>query len=104
MRFIGNKENLVEKIHKVLKDEKINGSSFFDFFESVKYEGHPLLWYFLLWFLNKITANPIIMQIVHWLISVATISIFIIYSPFNTLQKIYVDFSICFGGAIFETM
>ncbi len=32
MRFIGNKENSVEKIHKVLKDEKINDHSFFDFF------------------------------------------------------------------------
>ncbi|BDA39670.1 hypothetical protein [Candidatus Atelocyanobacterium thalassae] len=84
--------------HAMWRDE-LNGwliardsSSFFDFFESVKYEGHPLLWYFLLWFLNKITANPIIMQIVHWLISVATISIFIIYSPFNALQKILFSF------------
>ena len=32
MRFIGNKENLVEKIHSVLKEEKIKGDSFFDFF------------------------------------------------------------------------
>ena len=84
--------------HSMWRDE-LNGwliardsSSFFDFFESVKYEGHPLLWYFLLWFLNKFTANPIIMQVVHWLISVATLSIFIIYAPFNTLQKVLFSF------------
>ena len=50
MRFIGNKENLVEKIHKVLKDEKINGSSFFDFFAGTtsvgryfKNKGHKIV-------------------------------------------------------------
>jgi adenine-specific DNA-methyltransferase len=32
MRFIGNKENLVEKIHQVMQLKKIEGSSFFDFF------------------------------------------------------------------------
>ncbi len=84
--------------HAMWRDE-LNGwliardsSSFLDFFESIKYEGHPLLWYLLLWALNRITADPIIMQVVHWLISVATIYIFIIYSPFNILQKILFSF------------
>ena len=84
--------------HAMWRDE-LNGwliardsSSFLDFFESIKYEGHPLLWYLLLWALNRITADPIIMQVVHWLISVATIYVFIIYSPFNILQKILFSF------------
>jgi adenine-specific DNA-methyltransferase len=32
MRFIGNKENLVEKIYQVLQSKNIQGNSFFDFF------------------------------------------------------------------------
>jgi adenine-specific DNA-methyltransferase len=32
MRYIGNKESLLEKIHQVMQSKRINGDSFFDFF------------------------------------------------------------------------
>lgn len=32
MRYIGNKENLLEKIHQVIQSKNIKGNSFFDFF------------------------------------------------------------------------
>lgn len=32
MRYIGNKENLLEKIYQVMQSKNINGNSFFDFF------------------------------------------------------------------------
>jgi len=32
MRFIGNKENLVEKIYQIMQSKKISGNSIFDFF------------------------------------------------------------------------
>lgn len=32
MRYIGNKENLLDKIHQVMKSKSIQGESFFDFF------------------------------------------------------------------------
>ncbi len=32
MRYIGNKENLLDKIHQVIQSKKIQGNSFFDFF------------------------------------------------------------------------
>ncbi len=32
MRFIGNKENLVEKIYQIMQSKNITGNSFFDFF------------------------------------------------------------------------
>ena len=32
MRFIGNKENLVEKIYQIMQAKEIKGNSFFDFF------------------------------------------------------------------------
>lgn len=32
MRFIGNKENLVDKIYQIMQSKEIKGNSFFDFF------------------------------------------------------------------------
>lgn len=32
MRYIGNKENLLDKIHRVMQSKNIQGNSFFDFF------------------------------------------------------------------------
>jgi len=32
MRFIGNKENLVDRINSIMQEKKISGDSFFDFF------------------------------------------------------------------------
>lgn len=32
MRYIGNKENIIEKIHQILKNNDVIGKSFFDFF------------------------------------------------------------------------
>ncbi len=84
--------------HAMWRDE-LNGwliardsYSFVHFFENVNYEGHPLIWYVCLWILNQITANPIAMQLFHWFISVITISIFIIFSPFTKSQKILFTF------------
>ncbi|ACB51803.1 conserved hypothetical protein [Crocosphaera subtropica ATCC 51142] len=79
--------------HAMWRDE-LNGwliardsYSFINFFKNIKYEGHPVLWYLCLWILNQITANPIMMQIFHWLIAVTTIAIFILFSPFTQVQK-----------------
>ena len=32
MRYIGNKENLLDKIYQVMQSKNIQGNSFFDFF------------------------------------------------------------------------
>ena len=84
--------------HAMWRDE-LNGwliardsFSFSDFFDNIKYEGHPLIWYVCLWILNQITANTLAMQLFHWLSAVATISIFVIFSPFNKTQKILFSF------------
>ncbi|MGK7885624.1 MAG: hypothetical protein AB4057_13495 [Crocosphaera sp.] len=84
--------------HAMWRDE-LNGwliardsSSLSNFFHNVKYEGHPLIWYVCLWLLNQITANPLAMQLFHWLIAVVTISIFVIISPFSKTQKILFSF------------
>ena len=32
MRYIGNKENILDKIYQILKDNGVEGKRFFDFF------------------------------------------------------------------------
>jgi hypothetical protein len=66
--------------------------TFNELVSNVKYEGHPLLWYLCLDFLNHFTQNPLAMQILH--LFIATISIFLLlnYSPFTRLQKVLFSF------------
>ncbi|MDF5709591.1 MAG: hypothetical protein PUP90_18495 [Nostoc sp. S4] len=63
-----------------------------DLIANIHYEGHPVLWYFSLAFLKKIVAHPIIMQIFHWAITVASVTLFCLYSPFNYQQKFLFSF------------
>ncbi len=79
--------------HAMWRDE-LNGwliardsYSLADFLHNIKYEGHPVIWYFCLAFLNQLTSNPVAMQIFHLLIATGYISLFVIFSPLTKLQK-----------------
>ncbi|WP_375505952.1 hypothetical protein [uncultured Nostoc sp.] len=63
-----------------------------DLIANIRYEGHPLLWYFSLELLRKIVDNPIIMQIFHLAITVVSVTLFCLYSPFNYQQKFLFSF------------
>ncbi|WP_392530619.1 hypothetical protein [Nostoc sp. C117] len=63
-----------------------------DLIANIHYEGHPVLWYFSLAVMRKIVDNPIIMQIFHWVITVISVTIFCLYSPFNYQQKFLFSF------------
>ncbi|MEH1929525.1 hypothetical protein [Nostoc sp.] len=69
-----------------------DSQSFGDLIANIHYEGHPLLWYFSLAILRKIVDNPMIMQIFHWAITVVSVAIFCLYSPFNSQQKFLFSF------------
>ncbi len=80
--------------HAMWRDE-LNGwliardsESLGQFFYNIRYEGHPFIWYSCLSLLNKITDNPVIMQLFHWLLAVTSVTIFLRFSPFTKLQKI----------------
>jgi hypothetical protein len=85
--------------HAMWRDE-LNGwliardSNFpIEFMQNIRYEGHPILWYLCLYFLNQLTSNPVTMQLFHLLLATASIYLFINFSPFSKLQKIL----FCFG-------
>ena len=70
-----------------------DSTSVFNLFENLKYEGHPGLWHLCLMPLSRITHSPVIMQMLHLLITGITVYLFVHYSPFNWFQK----FLFCFG-------
>ena len=85
--------------HAMWRDE-LNGwllardSNFpLEFIQNIRYEGHPILWYFCLYLLNQLTQNPVAMQLFHLLLATAAIYLFINFSPFSKLHKIL----FCFG-------
>ncbi|MEH2247116.1 hypothetical protein [Nostoc sp.] len=63
-----------------------------DLITNIHYEGHPVLWYFSLAILRKIVDNPIIIQIFHLALTVVSVAVFCLYSPFNYQQKFLFSF------------
>lgn len=55
---------------------------------NARYDGHPLLWDSMLFFLTRFTHNPFYMQLLHILIALAAVIIFLRNSPFTDLFKI----------------
>lgn len=69
-----------------------DSEDFGDLITNIHYEGHPVLWYFSLAILRKIVDNPIIMQIFHLTITVVSVAVFCLYSPFSYQQKFLFSF------------
>jgi hypothetical protein len=74
------------------------------------YDGHPPLWYLLLWVLEKTTHTPVAMQVVHVAIAAAVVWVFASRAPFSRplralfpfgyfLAYEYVALSRCYGLA-----
>ena len=75
------------------------------------YDGHPPLWYLVLWLLEKTTHSPLSMQIAHVAIAAACVWLFASHAPFGRLPRAlfpfgyflayeYVALSRCYGLAI----
>jgi hypothetical protein len=61
-------------------------------FSNLRYEGHPALWYLLLWPLARISADPALMQMLSGAIAVFTIAIVLWRSPFTSAEKLLFPF------------
>ncbi len=62
--------------------------SLFELFHNLRYEGHPPLWYFLLYILSRITHNPAAMQLLHLAIATCAAYIFLRFAPFTKVQRL----------------
>ena len=69
-----------------------DSQSLADLIANIHYEGHPVLWYFCLAILQRISQNPVIMQLFHLTIAIGAVSLFCLYSPFTYRQKFLFTF------------
>ena len=56
-------------------------------FHRVHFEGHPWLWYFILWFPSRLTHNPAAMKWIIGPVSTAILLVIGMLTPFTRIQK-----------------
>src|ERR1044072_5823227 len=71
-------------------------SSFFDLIRNTRYEGHPPVWYVILWIIAKFSHGLMYVQIVHLLIAFAAIYLLLFFSPLPTFIKVLLPFGYYF--------
>ncbi len=64
--------------------------SLLEIYQNTRYDGHGLLWYFLVWPLTRFTENPAAIQVFHLMLATATAYIIARFSPFSRVQKILI--------------
>ena len=71
-------------------------SSFSDLINNARYEGHPPVWYIILWSISKCTHNLVYVQVVQLIIASSVVFVVLFCSPFTTLTKILIPFGYYF--------
>ncbi len=69
-----------------------NGPDLGAVLQSIKFEGHPALWYIMLHFLSKLTSSLLSFQFFHLVIAAVSVYVFIAFAPFSKLQKVLFAF------------
>jgi hypothetical protein len=64
-----------------------------DLYQSIKYEGHPVLWYLLLFIGKSIAATPLVLPITSIVIGFAAVAVFMLFAPFPLWLKCLFIFS-----------
>jgi hypothetical protein len=90
---------LVNTVHHVMWRDELqvwmiarHSHSIAELISLKRYEGHPDAWFLLVYFITKVTANLLWMQVVHVLVASATAFVIALYSPFTRVQKILIVF------------
>lgn len=73
-----------------------SSNSLGDLINNKKYEGHPPVWYMVLWAIAKCSHNVGWMQGVHLAIAVSVVVLILFYSPLPTLTKVLLPFGYYF--------
>uniref|UniRef100_A0A7C5AMQ7 Glycosyltransferase RgtA/B/C/D-like domain-containing protein n=1 Tax=Desulfobacca acetoxidans TaxID=60893 RepID=A0A7C5AMQ7_9BACT len=67
-----------------------------ELWQNTRYEGHPLLWFLTLYGLTRITVQPEAMQILHFTVAVASVTLLWRYGPFPSAYKALISFGYFF--------
>lgn len=70
-----------------------NSQSLAELMHNKAYEGHPLLWFLLLFGVTRLTTSPVAMQVLHLLIALGGMGIFLRYFP----GKAWLKYLLLFG-------
>ena len=71
-------------------------SSYADLIYNSRYEGHPPVWYTILWTISKFTHETEYVQMVHWFIAALIVFLVLFFSPMPLLSRILVPFGYYF--------
>ncbi|MGZ5133572.1 MAG: hypothetical protein ACXWCG_00425, partial [Flavitalea sp.] len=70
--------------------------SYLDLISNTRYEGHPPVWYSILWTISKFTHDPFHIQAVQFVIAGTLVFFILFFSPYPILVKILVPFGYFF--------
>jgi len=85
--------------HEMWRDEAhclyvaLSADSLWQLPSAVKNEGHPILWYLVLWLGYHLTETPVVLQVVSIIIGFSSIVLFFRFAPFTVWFKILFLFS-----------
>ena len=70
--------------------------SFLELIANTRYEGHPPLWYSILWAISKFSHDFTYVQTVHLIIAISSVFIIIFLSPFSLTTRLLMPFGYYF--------
>src|SRR6266542_4492921 len=70
--------------------------SLFDLIHNTRYEGHPPIWYIILWSISKLTHDVTYIQIPQFIIASLIVFIVLFFSPFPLVIRILIPFGYYF--------
>jgi hypothetical protein len=85
--------------HEMWRDEiqawdiVLNSDSVLELFQNIRYEGHPLLWFLLLWPFTFITDSPYAIQFAHFFLTAFAAYLIVFRSPLQDYEKVFLLFS-----------
>lgn len=70
-----------------------DSGDFYTLIQNARFEGHPILWHWLLFTIARFTSDPVAMQVAHFVIASTVVWMFARYAPFARWQKLVFAFS-----------
>lgn len=67
-----------------------------ELFYNKRYEGHPPVWYIILWVTAKFTHDPAYMQVIHLVVAILVVFLLLFKSPLPLFTKILIPFGYFF--------
>ncbi|CAG4988225.1 hypothetical protein DYBT9275_00032 [Dyadobacter sp. CECT 9275] len=61
-----------------------------DVFSNTRYEGHPVLWFYVIWPLAQLTSSPVAIQGINLIMAAVTAYLIVFKSPFRDFEKILI--------------